>query len=227
MNPVSPYRILLALLAALLALPVLGEATQAQAATGTFSGTLREAARSLPVAAEVRNGYDRDKFHLWIDADHDGCDTRNEVLIAEAVTDPTVGSSCTLTGGRWFSYYDRLYTTDPSSFDIDHMVPLAEAWDSGARTWTSGTRELYANDLGDRRALVAVTAHANRSKSDRDPAEWLPTYSKCRYVRQWVAVKIRWHLTVDRAEKQTVVTKADSCANVTLTVKKATVVQSG
>jgi hypothetical protein len=96
----SKVRALLALLAALLGSAVL-LAPPAQAAT--ISTTLRAGISGLPVATEVRTGYTRDKFHLWIDADGDGCNTRNEVLIAEATTKPTVGASCALSGGRWLS----------------------------------------------------------------------------------------------------------------------------
>jgi hypothetical protein len=76
-------------------------------------------------------------------------------------------------------------------------VPLAEAWRSWAKRWNSSTRKPYANDLGDFRILVAVSAHANRSKGDGDPAHWMPTYGKCTYVRQWVAVKLRWRLKIN------------------------------
>src|SRR5438105_2125239 len=108
-------------------------ATAGPAQAATVSEPLRTMVANLPVATEVRTGYSRDLFNLWIDADGDGCNTRYEVLIAEAVTAPTVGSGCSLTGGRWYSYYDGAYWTATSDLDIDHMVPLAEAWDSGAR----------------------------------------------------------------------------------------------
>ena len=87
----------------------------------------------------------------------------------------------------------------PSDLDIDHLVPLAEAWDSGARNWTAAQRQAYANDLGDARALVAVTDNVNQAKGDQDPAEWMPPAAgaTCRYVGEWAAVKIRWRLTVD------------------------------
>jgi hypothetical protein len=107
---------LLALLAALLGSAVL-LAPPAQAAT--VSTTLRAGISGLPVATEVRTGYTRDKFHLWIDADGDGCNTRNEVLIAEATATPTIGASCKLTGGRWHSYYDNADWTLASDLDID------------------------------------------------------------------------------------------------------------
>ena len=114
--------------------------TSAPAAAATYSAPLTTAIADLTVAAEVRTGYSRDLFPHWIDADGDGCSTRNEVLIAEADDPVTVGSGCSLSGGRWFSYYDRVSWTNTSDVDIDHMVPLAEAWDSGARSWTSTRR---------------------------------------------------------------------------------------
>lgn len=190
---------------------------------GTYSAPLRTAVAGLTVATEVRTGYDRDLFPHWIDADGDGCNTRYEVLIAEATTTPTVGSGCSLSGGRWYSYYNNAYYTLTSDLDIDHMVPLAEAWDSGARNWTTTRRRAYANDLGDSRSLVAVKDSVNQAKGDQDPAEWMPGYSgaTCRYVREWVAVKIRWRLTVNSAEKTALTNHANACSNVTITVTYA------
>jgi hypothetical protein len=190
-------------------------------AVTTYSAPLRTAIHDLPTRAEVRTGYDRDKFKHWVDADGDGCDTRKEVLIAEVDAPLSIGSSCTLTGGRWYSYYDRRSWTDQGRIDIDHMVPLAEAWDSGARSWTAANRERFANDLGDFRSLVGVTDTVNQQKSDQDPAEWLPPYYKCRYLREYVAVKVRWRLSIDAAERVAMVDLAASCQNTTITVKRA------
>jgi hypothetical protein len=195
-------------------------ATPAAAAT-TYQVRFQTAVNGMKVATEVRTGYARSKFTHWIDADSDGCNTRNEVLIAEAVTKPQIGARCALTGGKWISYYDRRTWTDRGRLDIDHMVPLAEAWDSGASKWTAARRKAYANDLGDIRSLVAVTDSVNQSKSDQDVAEWLPTYDRCRYVREWTAVKLRWQLTVDSAEKAEMKRIAGACDNVTFTVKRA------
>ena len=95
---------------------------------------------ALAVQPERRSGYDRDLFDHWVDADGDGCDARREVLIAEAIEVPRVGSSCALSGGQWFSVYDGATETGTGSgFDVDHLVPLAEAWDSGAYGWDSDT----------------------------------------------------------------------------------------
>lgn len=187
----------------------------------SYSAPLDTAITDLPTAAESRTGYARSLFPHWIDADGDGCSTRSEVLIAEADDPVTVGGSCALSGGRWYSYYDRVSWTDSGRIDIDHMVPLAEAWDSGASGWTTATRQGFANDLGDARSLVGVTDSVNQSKGDQDPAEWLPTYDRCRYLREWVAVKHRWRLSVDSGEKSALATLASGCTNSTITVTLA------
>jgi len=202
----------IALLAALLA-PA-GPAAAAE----SYSAPLRSAIDDLTVAVERRDGYERDKFTHWVDADGDGCDTRAEVLIAEADDPPTVGSGCSLSGGRWYSYFDGVSQTDPADIDIDHLVPLAEAWDSGAYGWAASRRQAYANDLGDYRTLVGVTDSVNRAKGDRDVAEWLPAQQRCRYLREFVAVKIRWSLSVDGAEKSAMRELAGDCDNATITV---------
>ena len=131
--------------------------------------TAAELLTRLRVSAESRVGYDRALFPHWIDADGDGCDTRQEVLIAESTPPATVGAGCTVSG-QWMPWYDGATWTDPSSIDIDHFVPLAEAWDSGASAWNGDQRREFANDLGLAESLEAVTDTVNASKSDRDPA---------------------------------------------------------
>lgn len=186
---------------------------------------LAEAVASLPVATESRDGYDRDKFRHWNAGDNpaDGCNTRAEVLIHEAIAPPVVGPGCRLTGGSWFSYYDATVVTSPSGLDIDHMVPLAEAWDSGASAWTPGRREAYANDQGAESSLVAVTARSNRSKADQDPAEWLPPAADvhCRYAAEWVGTKLRWALAVDEVELAALESAASDCPAQTVTYEPA------
>ncbi|WP_326693177.1 HNH endonuclease family protein (plasmid) [Streptomyces sp. NBC_01795] len=172
-----------------------------------------DAIEQLTVQTEDRTGYKRTSFKHWIDADRDGCNTRQEVLIQEAVEKPAVGKGCSLTGGRWHSYYDGQDTSDPRSLDIDHMVPLAEAWDSSASNWDAKQREAYANDLGSERSLVAVTAKHNRAKGDKDPTDWwVPSAdASCQYLSDWVATKTRWKLTIDQAEKQALTDRAAQC----------------
>ena len=164
--------------------------------------TRRDAERvlnSLPVSVERSSGYDRDLFDHWSDLDGDGCSARDEVLIAERKLGRV--KDCDVVSGLWRSIYDGDRTRNPSSFDVDHMVPLKEAWESGAWRWTDSTRERFANDLGYAGSLVAVSASSNRSKSDRDPADWLPDRKKCWYAKTWIAVKYRWRLSVDSREK--------------------------
>jgi uncharacterized protein DUF1524 len=176
---------------------------------------LRDAIAALRVADENRAGYDRDAFRHWIDADKNGCNTRAEVLISEAVVAPTIGPRCALTGGRWYSYYDNVFVDSAGALDVDHMVPLAEAWDSGASAWTPQQRQDYANDLTQPRALVAVTAKTNRQKADQDPSTWMPPYegARCTYLTDWVTVKTKYDLTVDQTEKSTLEHLAATCPN--------------
>ena len=167
----------------------------------------------LRIEPEFVGGYDRDLFADWYDADRNGCNTRKEVLIAESLDPVQIGARCAISGGRWFSIYDNVETTDSSSFDIDHMVPLSEAWDSGAWNWNADQRKHFANDLDQPFFLIAVTASSNRSKSDRDPAEWMPPNSgyHCEYVRIWIEIKRAWDLSVDQAEHDYLAQKLASC----------------
>ncbi|MER5988876.1 HNH endonuclease family protein [Streptomyces sp. NPDC001787] len=192
-------------------------AASGSAAPGAPAGgsglSLKEAIALIPAGDEVRDGYERDSFKHWVDEDSDGCSTRSEVLLAEAVVKPEQGARCALTGGEWLSYYDEVTVTAASKLDIDHMVPLAEAWDSGASGWDAGRRMRYANDLGAERSLVAVTAKTNRSKSDKDPAQWLPpaASAQCTYGADWTATKLRWKLTADDKERTALEALAADC----------------
>ncbi|MER6560560.1 HNH endonuclease family protein [Streptomyces sp. NPDC001027] len=198
-------------------------APQRYAPGDTVTLPVRDALAGLTVADENRSGYSRDLFKHWIDADRDGCNTRAEVLLEEAVTDPVQGAGCTLTGGTWYSPYDDRYFDAARSLDIDHRVPLAEAWDSGASAWTAKEREAYANDLDDPRALVAVSAASNRSKSDQDPSTWLPPYAGnwCEYATDWVAIKTRYQLAIDPTEQTVLAQRLAECPDQPITVTLA------
>ena len=171
----------------------------------------------LTIAPDQLSGYERTLFKHWIDAEKDKCDTRKEILIQEAVSIPKLSSGCVFNGGKWISAYDGLATTDYSTLDIDHMVPLSEAWRSGAWKWSPAQREAFANDLTDSRSLIAVTASLNRQKSDQDPSTWLPLVDKCTYVSNWIAIKVRYSLTVDTAEATALTTLIASCGITSIT----------
>ena len=169
----------------------------------------------LTISEDKLTGYDRSLFKHWIDADKDGCDTRAEVLIEEARVKPKIGPRCKLSGGEWFSAYDGKTITKSSLLDVDHMVPLAEAWRSGAWKWTSAQRQEFANDLDlVTNSLIAVSASSNRSKGDRDPSSWLPKMGKedvCYYLKDWIDVKWKYSLTVDQKEAKKLQEEMTSC----------------
>lgn len=168
--------------------------------------------QTLVVAPETNTTtYDRDFFGDWIDADRDGCNTRKEVLQAESASPVT----CSLKGGSWTSEYDRVRTSAAGSFDVDHMVPLKEAWVSGAAGWSDQTLREFANDLDYEHSLIAVSASSNRKKSDRDPATWMPSNLSfaCQYLGRWVGVKFRWSLTVDALEHSVLVEAIEACGD--------------
>lgn len=173
--------------------------------------------QTITVQNEYKTGYSRNLFKHWIDADSDSCNTREEVLIAESVSKPQVDAyGCKVIAGDWLSAYDNVSHTDPSDLDIDHMVPLKEAWDSGAWSWTPAQRQAFANDLSDTRSLIAVTASQNRSKGDKDPSNWLPpvvTY-RCEYVAHWIAIKAHWKLSMDQSEFGRIRNVLSTCGDV-------------
>jgi hypothetical protein len=167
---------------------------------------------ALTVQAESSSDtYDRDLFPHWITVD--GCTTRETVLQRDG-DGVEVGSDCYPTSGSWYSEWDGETRTAPADLDIDHVVALSEAWHSGASEWTTDRRQDFANDL-DGPQLIAVTAESNRSKSDNDPAEWVPPLasSHCAYAKMWIHTKYRWDLTLDTAEKAALQPLLDTCSS--------------
>ncbi|MFJ9677099.1 HNH endonuclease family protein [Streptomyces sp. NPDC101194] len=203
----------LAASAALAATTGLLTAPTAQAAmpTPVSASTARTYLSQLTVSAEGSStGYSRDKFPHWI-TQSGTCNTR-EVVLKRDGTNVTQDASCAAVSGSWYSEYDGATWTAASDLDIDHMVPLAEAWRSGASSWTTAQRQAYANDLT-RPQLIAVTDNVNQSKGDKDPATWLPplTSYRCTYVRAWVHVKHYYDLSVDPAEKSALQSVLNNC----------------
>ncbi|KAG9225581.1 hypothetical protein CCMSSC00406_0003084 [Pleurotus cornucopiae] len=197
---------LLLLLPAVFAAPV-----QRSLPAPISAASARTALASLTVSAEVNTpAYDRDLFKTW-DIISGTCDTRETVLKRDG-TNVVTSTACAATSGTWVSPYDGISFTVSSQLDIDHVVPLKEAWVSGARNWTPAQREAFANDLT-RPQLVAVSASSNRSKGDRDPALWVPPLAsfRCTYARAWVQVKQFYSLTIDSAEKAALTSLLASC----------------
>ncbi|MFI9647768.1 HNH endonuclease family protein [Streptomyces sp. NPDC052040] len=187
-----------------------GPTASAALPTPVSGATARGYLASLTVAAENRTGYSRDLFPTWITISGT-CNTREYILKRDG-SNVTTNSSCAATGGSWYSPYDGATWTAASDLDIDHLVPLAEAWDSGASKWTTAQRQAFANDVT-RPQLLAVTDNVNQAKGDQDPATWMPSRAdyRCTYVRAWVQVKYYYNLSVDPAEKTALQNDLSGC----------------
>jgi hypothetical protein len=177
---------------------------------GGGAGTAAEQLEQLPVAqAGSMKGYSRERFPHWRDAGSN-CDVRDVVLKRDGKDVKLSG--CNVVGGRWASAYDGKSFDDPAQVDIDHMVPLANAWRTGAAKWDDDKRGDFANDL-DRPQLLAVSASSNRAKGDQDPSQWKPPSRDywCRYAQDWIAVKTYWKLAVTSAEKTALADMLETC----------------
>jgi hypothetical protein len=168
-------------------------------------------------------GYVRDAFGSdWVDTDGDGCNQRDDVLLRDSVPGTTrveQQGSCdhdVLAGtwhdpytGRTLTFTDLKDLRQAEAIQIDHVVPLAEAWVSGARRWRRARRAVFANDLDE---LLAVDGPTNMSKGDGDPASWRPRQGyQCAYARRWIAIKTRYALDVDPPEKAALERMLGSC----------------
>ncbi|MFE9955001.1 HNH endonuclease family protein [Micromonospora sp. NPDC005299] len=160
-------------------------------------------------AAGSMKGYSRTRFPHWRDTGKN-CDVRDSVLQRDG--EGIKLSGCNVVGGRWESAYDGLALSDPADVDIDHMVPLANAWRSGADEWDDSKRGDFANDLT-RPQLLAVSLRSNRAKGDQDPSQWKPANRSywCQYAADWVTVKHYWRLTVTSAEKAALTDMLEGC----------------
>ncbi len=176
-------------------------AVPSPAAARKMLGKLEEA----PVGSMA--GYSREEFPHWA-ADGtvfgwnepDGsCDVRDDALIRDG-RGVEIDEDCSFTAGEWLDPYTSATLKDPEDVDIDHIVPLANAWRSGADDWNEGKREAYANDPG---GLLSVDDGANQAKGDKGPEAWRPPNAdyRCEYARRWISVKHEWDLTVNTQEK--------------------------
>ncbi|SCF34159.1 Protein of unknown function (DUF1524) [Micromonospora mirobrigensis] len=179
-------------------------------ATPTVNGNVRTQLDQLTVAKETTmRGYSRDRFPHWRGTGTN-CDVRDSVLKRDGKGIELSG--CNVVGGRWESVYDGKVLTDPVEVDIDHTVPLAEAWRTGAAEWDDAKRGNFANDLT-RPQLIAVSRTSNRAKGDQDPAQWKPPNRSywCTYAQRWVTVKHYWRLTVTSTEKSALADMLEEC----------------
>lgn len=154
--------------------------------------------------------YRRDDWPHWADIDGNGCEAREDALIAASLEPPELGPACKVLSGEWVSPYDGVVTTDPAAIQIDHLVPLAEAHRSGGWRWNVDRRRLFANDQAE---LVPASAASNQSKSDKTPDQWRPAAREvwCTYALAWARVKTTYDLTVTTSERDALGQMLDTC----------------
>ena len=182
--------------------------------------TALETLETLEVKGRApKTGYSRDQFgQAWADIDHNGCDTRNDILrrdLTSITVKPGTHGCIVLTGAL-----DDPYTATTIDFtrgqdtsnevQIDHVVALSDAWQTGAQDLSATDREQFANDPVN---LLAVDGPANQQKSDGDAATWLPSNKdyRCTYVSKQIDVKAKYHLWVKQAEKDAMIQVLGDC----------------
>ncbi|WP_407661454.1 HNH endonuclease family protein [Frankia nepalensis] len=165
----------------------------------------------------TRKDYERDEFgSSWKDVDHNGCDTRNDILHRDlhSITVRKSDTCIVLTGELSDPYTNRIVRFDrgrnASGVQIDHVIPLADAWRTGAYAWTDEQREAFANDPEN---LLAVDGPTNTSKSDQNASEWLPPAAgyQCPYIARQVGLKSRYQLWVTQAEADAMRAVLNNC----------------
>nr|WP_283105095.1 HNH endonuclease family protein [Shewanella dokdonensis] len=174
-------------------------------------GRLPKNYKGIAVTTSVSSDqeYSRDKFGSgWSDTDHDGQDTRQEVLISQNTGQILLSPSGKVKQGRWISMYSGQVIMSASEIDIDHVVPLSWAWKHGASEWSNTRRESFAND---ERNLLAVEASLNRQKGDKGLDEWVPPANKCQYIARFVRVLKLYQLNLTPSEKPVYTRLVEQC----------------
>lgn len=206
---------LMSCLVAILLLSPLPPAAQA-ADTKTAENTLQ----LLPVKGRApKTGYARSQFgQAWKDVDRNGCDTRNDILnrdLTDKKFKPRTNNCKVLSGKLEDPYTDRSITfkqgrRTSEKVQIDHVVSLSNAWQTGAQQLSTERREQFANDPYN---LLAVDGQSNQKKKDGDAATWLPKNKKyrCNYVARQIGVKQKYDLWVTKPEKKAMSRILESC----------------
>ena len=175
------------------------------------TNTAKSELAALRVAPEgPMTGYSREEFPHWATVSGE-CNTRETVLKRDG-TNVQTNPSCAAVSGNWFSPYDGKTYTAASDIDIDHVVPLAAAWRSGAKAWTKDKRKQFANDLTSPQ-LIAVKDTVNQNKGDKTPDVWKPPVQGywCTYAKMWTRSKSKWGLTITEAEKGALTSMLGGC----------------
>ena len=205
---------------------LLGDGGNGEIAATAQAAPSADAARRQLSELKVRPagsmaGYSREEFPHWSDAqefgwklpgrtpDPESCDARDAALIRDG-REERVDAYCDVASGSWFDPYGGQTYTDPEDIDIDHIVPLANAWRSGASSWNTAKRESFANVSRD---LLSVDDALNQSKGDKGPEAWKPPRKAywCVYAKRWIGIKHYWDLSVTGAERSALKQMLDRC----------------
>ncbi|CAB4721350.1 unannotated protein [freshwater metagenome] len=190
-----------------------------QGAVGAAPTTSDLVASLVVKGRAPKTGYTRAQFGpAWSDVDRNGCDTRNDILKRDlkAIAYKSAGDSCVILSGLLIDPYSgesinflRGVATS-SEVQIDHVVALSNAWQTGAFKLSADTRKAFANDPLN---LLAVKGSLNSQKSDGDAATWLPPRKsyRCAYVSRQVAVKVKYGLWITAPEKAAILGVLKSC----------------
>ncbi|MER5998560.1 HNH endonuclease family protein [Nonomuraea sp. NPDC052116] len=166
-----------------------------------------------------KTGFDRDKFGpAWSDVDHNGCDTRNDILKRDLVDEKFKAGThdCIVLSGTLHDPYSgktinfKRGQDTSTAVQIDHVIPLSDAWQKGAQQWAADKRKEFANDPLN---LMAVDGPLNGQKSDSDAATWLPPVKsyRCTYIARQIDVKTKYAVWVTSAEKDAMESILSSC----------------
>jgi hypothetical protein len=198
-----------------------GEMASTSRAAPSADAALRQLSELSVRPAGSMSGYSREEFPHWSDArefgwklpggtpDPESCDAREAALIRDG-SEERVEAYCDVASGNWFDPYGGKSYTDPGDIDIDHVVPLANAWRSGASSWSTTERESFANVPRD---LLSVDDGLNQSKGDKGPEAWKPPRKAywCVYAKKWIGIKHYWSLSVTGAERSALEQMLGTC----------------
>ena len=163
------------------------------------------------------NKYDRKEWKHWVDQDKNSLNTRQEVLKRDSTIDVSIYKNRVIKG-KWYDPYSGKIFYSPEKIDIEHLVPLKEAWSSGGANWDKIKKEKFANYLDNNYHLKAVDRRLNRQKGNKKPSQWLPENIeyRCEYLKNWIAIKKEWSLKI---EKETYILKEKYCKKLNFQAK--------
>ena len=170
----------------------------------------------IAITPEHLGDYRREDWPHWRPGRSRCISVREEVLISQSRTPVLMAQDgCSIQSGLWIDPYSGNSFTDPKRLDVDHLVPLEEANQSGGWAWSREKRVEFANDISTGFSLIAVSAEANRSKGSKGPEEWLPSNAaeRCNYVVHWIMVKAKWELSVDQREHDSIALNLAACSS--------------